>query len=349
MGLNFNRNQEQYSNFFKKGPIIKEIRTLMAAVDALQCFVGNCGGGAGSGLCKPGGVVFTDAAGNLENNCPKFFWDNANIRLGIGINAPTADLHMFTDAAGVDMKAILNATDGNAYITLKSADANNAFIDYEETSGNRWIVGAYTSNDVFAWADGSAFGNSTRLALTKSSGATPSALRWYEGGASPSNYVSLQTPDSLASNQTYVFPAAYPGTAGETLASDAAGQLSWSDTATQSMIIAVSDETTALTTGVAKVTFRMPYAFTLSAVRASLTTAATGANLIVDINEGGASILSTKLSIDATELTSTTATTPVVISDANLADDAQMTIDIDQIGSTVAGAGLKVYLIGVKA
>ena len=115
------------------------------------------------------------------------------------------------------------------------------------------------------------------------------------------------------------------------------------------MIIAVSDETTALTTGLAKVTFRMPYAFTLSAVRASLTTAATGANLIVDINEGGASILSTKLSIDATELTSTTATTPVVISDANLADDAQMTIDIDQIGSTVAGAGLKVYLIGVKA
>jgi hypothetical protein len=113
--------------------------------------------------------------------------------------------------------------------------------------------------------------------------------------------------------------------------------------------IACSDETTALTTGSAKVTFRMPHGFTLSEVRASLTTASTGADLVVDINEGGTSILSTKLSIDAGEKTSTTAATPAVISDPNLGDDGEITIDIDQVGSTVAGAGLKVYLIGVVA
>lgn len=113
--------------------------------------------------------------------------------------------------------------------------------------------------------------------------------------------------------------------------------------------IACSDETTALTTGTAKVTFRMPHGFTLSAVRASLTTAPTGADLVVDINKGGVSILSTKLSIDATEKTSTTAATAAVISDPNLGDDAEITIDIDQVGSTIAGAGLKVYLIGVVA
>jgi len=117
---------------------------------------------------------------------------------------------------------------------------------------------------------------------------------------------------------------------------------------TQCIPIAVSDETTALTTGVAKVTFRMPYAFTLTAVRASVTTAPTGAVLTVDINEAGATILSTKLTIDATEKTSTTAATPAVISDTSLADDAEITIDIDTVGSTVAGAGLKVYLIGTK-
>jgi len=115
----------------------------------------------------------------------------------------------------------------------------------------------------------------------------------------------------------------------------------------ESIIFAVSDETTPLTTGAAKLTFRMPYAFTLTETpRASVGTAPTGADLIVDINEGGVSILSTKLSIDATEKTSTTATTPAVISDAALADDAEITIDIDQIGSTIAGAGLKVTLIG---
>lgn len=117
----------------------------------------------------------------------------------------------------------------------------------------------------------------------------------------------------------------------------------------QSIIIACSDEGTALTTGAAKVTFRMPYAFTLTAVRASVTTAPTGSVLTVDINEAGTSILSTKLTIDATEKTSTTAATPAVISDSALADDAEITIDIDTVGSTVAGAGLKVTLIGVKA
>lgn len=115
------------------------------------------------------------------------------------------------------------------------------------------------------------------------------------------------------------------------------------------IMIAVSDETTALTTGTAKVTFRMPFAMTLSGVRASVTTAPTGATLIVDINEGGSTILSTKLSIDASEKTSTTAASAAVISDTALADDAEITIDIDQIGSTIAGAGLKVTLTGTRA
>lgn len=115
---------------------------------------------------------------------------------------------------------------------------------------------------------------------------------------------------------------------------------------TESLIIPVSDEATPLTVGTAKLTFRMPYAFTLTGVRASVTTAPTGAAIQVDINEGGASILSTKLTIDATEKSSVTAATPAVISDASLADDAEITIDIDVVGSTIAGAGLKVTLIG---
>lgn len=109
-------------------------------------------------------------------------------------------------------------------------------------------------------------------------------------------------------------------------------------------VIACSDETTALSTGIAKVTFRMPAAGTLTAVKATVTTAPAGSALIVDINEAGTSVLSTKLSIDASEKTSATAATPAVISDSALADDAEITIDIDQVGSGTAGAGLKVYL-----
>ena len=109
-------------------------------------------------------------------------------------------------------------------------------------------------------------------------------------------------------------------------------------------VIAASDEATDLATGTNKVYFRMPYAGTLLAVRASVNTAPTDANIEVDINEAGSTILSTKLSIDASEKTSTTAAVPAVISDSALADDAEITIDIDQVGSTVAGKGLKVYL-----
>jgi hypothetical protein len=93
----------------------------------------------------------------------------------------------------------------------------------------------------------------------------------------------------------------------------------------------------------------MPYAFTLTAVRANVTTAPTGSVLTVDINEGGSTILSTKLTIDASEKTSTSAATAAVISDTALADDAEITIDLDGIGSTVAGKGLKVTLIGYQA
>lgn len=110
--------------------------------------------------------------------------------------------------------------------------------------------------------------------------------------------------------------------------------------------IACSDETTALTSGSAKVTFRMPFAMTVTDVRASLAAAqASGSIVTVDINEAGSSILSTKLTIDNTQKTSTTASTPAVISDSSLADDAEMTIDIDQIGDGTA-KGLKVWLIG---
>jgi hypothetical protein len=110
--------------------------------------------------------------------------------------------------------------------------------------------------------------------------------------------------------------------------------------------VSASDETTVLTTGTAKTTFRLPK-MTITEVRASLTTAGTGVALVtIDINESGTSILSTKITIDASEKTSTTATTPPVISDSAIADDSEMTIDIDTIDTNNLATGLKVTIIG---
>lgn len=111
--------------------------------------------------------------------------------------------------------------------------------------------------------------------------------------------------------------------------------------------IACSDEVTELTAGTSKVTFRMPFAMTLSAVRASLTSAqASGALLTVNIKANGATILSTKIKLDNTEKSSVTAAAQPVIATSALPDDAEITVDIEQVGDGTA-KGLKVYLIGV--
>lgn len=111
--------------------------------------------------------------------------------------------------------------------------------------------------------------------------------------------------------------------------------------------VACSDETSPLTAGAGKVTFRLPVAMELAEVRASLTTAqASGSIITVDINVNGVSILTTKLTIDNTEKTSFTAAVPAVIGLSSLPDDAEVVIDVDQIGTSGA-SGLKVYLVGV--
>jgi len=110
--------------------------------------------------------------------------------------------------------------------------------------------------------------------------------------------------------------------------------------------VACGDETTAITTGT-KVTFRMPFAMTLTEVRASLTTASSSGNPAINVKESGTTIFSTTLTIDSGEKTSKTAATPAVISDAALADDAEMTVIVDTAGT--GAAGLKVTLIGTRA
>jgi hypothetical protein len=108
--------------------------------------------------------------------------------------------------------------------------------------------------------------------------------------------------------------------------------------------VPVGDESTALTDGANKVRFRADFTGTLIDVRAGVNTAPTGSALIVDINKNGVSMLGTKLSIDATETTSTTAASAATITTASITDDDVIGIDIDQKGATVAGAGLKVSL-----
>lgn len=84
----------------------------------------------------------------------------------------------------------------------------------------------------------------------------------------------------------------------------------------------------------------------LKEVGASVETAPTGAALQLQIRNvtQGVDMLSTVLSIDATENTSDTAATPAVIDTNNdeVSDGDLLALDIDQVGSTEPGEGLAV-------
>lgn len=111
---------------------------------------------------------------------------------------------------------------------------------------------------------------------------------------------------------------------------------------------ALSDETTAITTGTGKLTWRAPYAFSLTSTRAQVNTASSSGLPTVNIKKNGTTIFSTKLTIDANEKTSVTAATAAVLSSSptSIADDDEITFDIDVAGT--GAKGLKCYLYGTR-
>lgn len=89
------------------------------------------------------------------------------------------------------------------------------------------------------------------------------------------------------------------------------------------------------------ITYRTTAAMTAIDVELHVKTAPTGASLIVDINEAGTTLFSTRPEIDAA---GTTEDNNHAFSDTALASGAEITIDIDQVGSTIAGADLSILL-----
>lgn len=109
---------------------------------------------------------------------------------------------------------------------------------------------------------------------------------------------------------------------------------------------AITDETTAITTGANKLTIYAPYAFTITNVYASLSTSGSTSSAF-DVNKNGTSIFSTTVTIDANEFHSKDATTQPVISTTSVAQFDKLTIDIDTAGTGAKGA--KIYIVGTRA
>lgn len=111
------------------------------------------------------------------------------------------------------------------------------------------------------------------------------------------------------------------------------------------LIVAISDETTAITTGTAKITFYMPFNCTLVEAWVGLSAQSTSGNPAFDVNKAGVSIFSTTITVDANEDTSLTAATPPVISTSSFTKGDKMTVDIDTAGTGAKGAKLYLSLV----
>jgi len=112
---------------------------------------------------------------------------------------------------------------------------------------------------------------------------------------------------------------------------------------------ALSDQSTNITTGV-KMTDTVLEPFTLTSILVSLLEAATGGTFTVDIKKNGVSIFTTKITIDATELTNLTAAVPYVLdaTPTTFATGDRIAISIDAVGAVLTGKGATIKAKGTK-
>jgi hypothetical protein len=89
----------------------------------------------------------------------------------------------------------------------------------------------------------------------------------------------------------------------------------------------------------------MPFGFTPTGVDLYATGAPTGAAIIVDINENGTTLFSTRPQINAS---SNTEAGTHAFNDTDIAMGSNVTVDLDQVGSTFAGSGLTIMLHGTR-
>jgi hypothetical protein len=108
---------------------------------------------------------------------------------------------------------------------------------------------------------------------------------------------------------------------------------------------------TDITTGATELPLYLPLGFEIdttkeNGVGCSLGVAPTGSAVTIDINEETNSILTTRITIDASTNTSKVAATAPVVSDTTLASGAKITWDIDIVGAATPGQQLVCWLIG---
>lgn len=252
--------------------------------------------------------------------------------LSIGTGGSTGAVSSVNTRAGA---IVLSASDvitgfGTQMATFLAAGAN---ITFSTVAGVTTISGAASGSGAVS----SVAGRTGAVVLTASDVSTGFGTSVGAALAAGAN-VAISTLSGVSTlSVTGLGALAFLGTITASLISDPTNVKT-----TESLLIAISDETTALTTGTAKVTFRMPYPFTPSVIRASVNTVSSSGLPTFDVKKNGVTVFSTLLTINANAKTSVGATTPAVLSATSWADDDEITVDIMVAGTGAKGAKLAI-------
>lgn len=219
-------------------------------------------------------------------------------------------------------------------LTLTATDPNADRIVFWDDSAGKWV---YLVPNTGLAISGTDLNNTgvTSVALTMANDDTVSVT-----GSPVTTTGTLAAGAVDAGSDKFIF---WDDSAGKKVYGTLAGSLSISGTELrdyQWLQFAISDQTTALTTGT-KFTTRFP-ACTVLAVRISVNTVSSSGTPTVDIKDDGTTIFSTKPAIDVSEKTNVTGTA-AVINAGTIADDSEMTFIID-----VAGTGAKGMIVTMQ-
>ena len=88
-----------------------------------------------------------------------------------------------------------------------------------------------------------------------------------------------------------------------------------------------------------------PFPFTALSIDCSVSTAPLDADILIDVNKNGTSIFLTRITVNDGEKTGDSAIDPTK---KNYAIGDILSVDIDQVGTTAKGKGLKLIVTGIR-
>lgn len=224
------------------------------------------------------------------------------------------------------LEAVLNndgraeSDDGNSYWDWV-IDDEDSYMDFQMSDD----LGNYSGSYVDRYSNSFYSGTNTSSSTISVSEGSLNLTRIVDGN----KRITIDVEDpTTAGNALIHFPALSPGHHTVAMIKDI---LEYPQ-------ISLSDLTTDIVIGSLKGVYYPPFQATIVGAVLNLVEAGSGNGMTVDILKDGTSILSTKLTTDTGEKSSTTASIPYVASDSELPYNSQISFDITQVPTSSKGA-----------